>query len=64
MRDVWHIDEVLDAVRAAWVRNPQLPLGQLLAHATGEDPAQCADDLLLSRLESRHMTLPREADAG
>jgi hypothetical protein len=53
-RDAWHINEVIDALRAAWLANPELRLTQLVENAARvtqvADPFYCADDTLLASL--------------
>lgn len=52
-RDPFYIDEMIDAVRSAWLANPQLRLGQLIHNAGTRDVADsfyCEDDALLVAL--------------
>jgi hypothetical protein len=52
-RDPFHIDEMVDAVRSAWLANPELRLGQLIHNAGTKEIADsfyCEDDAMLKAL--------------
>lgn len=51
MRDPARIRPTLDAIAEIWARHPDIRLGQLLAHASGNrDIFQIEDDALLRGL--------------
>lgn len=52
MRDPKRIPEVLEAVRHAWEKYPDLRLGQLLSCAATGDPFYLEDDVLVAQLRS------------
>ena len=59
MRDPARIDDVLAALRAAWVESPDLRLGQLIVNAVRPKEScpevfYTEDDVLLQRLVSLH----------
>ena len=59
MRDPARIPLILDAVRKAWEKNPDLRLGQLIMGATpaGKDTFSLEDDVLLQELENPGVSL-------
>jgi uncharacterized protein YihD (DUF1040 family) len=56
VRDAWHINETIDALREAWLANPELRLTQLVENAARvtqvADPFYCEDDVLAASLRS------------
>jgi hypothetical protein len=57
-RDPWHINELIDALRGAWVKNPEQRLAQLVTNAAlasgANDAFYCEDDALLQALRAQN----------
>ena len=54
MRDPQRIDPVIDALRAAWKRQPDMRLGQLIqavAYSDPRDPYYLEDDVWLDLID-------------
>ena len=55
MRELDRIDDVLEEIRAYWMRNPDLRLGQIVCNAAvpGCDPFYMEGDRLVEWLQSQ-----------